>query len=117
MGVTKNKGNQAKKSKARLSAAEIEDQEILNGESAPVAVVQKRTPLDTEKFNRAEKKRLSNLRRLQGVFNGTLTRGSKKPDGWKGDNYSAPIKKKSKDEMVVEKPAVAKAVSKMKVRG
>lgn len=103
------KGRKARRSK-ELSAAELEDQEVLK----PVE-----PKLTHEQFLRKDKKEQSNLRRLKAVFDGRWKRGQKLPDGWKGDGFR--IDSGPKKETKVEKPKadtqVDRILKKMKVRG
>lgn len=105
------RGRKAQRNKQELSAAELEDQEVLK----PVE-----PKLTHEQFLRKDKKEQSNLRRLKAVFNGKWKRGQKVPDGWKGDGFRMDSGGPRREVKKVEKKTdtqVDRILKKMKIRG
>lgn len=104
------KGRKARRNKQELSAAELEDQEVLKPAEPK---------LTHEQFLKKDKKEKSNLRRLKAVFDGRWKRGQKLPDGWKGDGFRIDSGGPRREVKVEKKTdtQVERILKKMKVRG
>lgn len=76
--------------------------------------------LETAVYNRSQRQRDSNLRRLKAVFNGNYKAGQKLPDGWKVSGFNLDkVNKKKPVEKKEEKglSQVDRVLAKMKIRG